>query len=121
MQRLFASILFSAAALFASAQQHDITVTDTDAMRASADKHTALVDKTVTLDADQKAKVQEIYMNLERKLEGMNQRFEKGGLTKEEREAEMAPQWVSLEKAVDQQLAEVLTPDQAGTWREAKK
>jgi Spy/CpxP family protein refolding chaperone len=121
MQRLFASILFSAAALFASAQQQDITVTDTDAMRASADKHTALVDKTVTLDADQKAKVQEIYMNLERQLDGMNQRFEKGGLTKEEREAEMAPRWASLEMAVDQQLAEVLTPDQAGKWREARK
>jgi Skp family chaperone for outer membrane proteins len=121
MQRFFASLIFCGAALFASAQNHDITVIDTDAMRASADKHTALVDQTVTLDADQKTKVQEIYMNLERKLDAMNQRFEKGGLTKEQREAEMAPQWTSLEKAVDQQLAEVLTADQATKWREAKK
>lgn len=121
MQRLFASFIFCAAALFASAQNRDIIVKDTDAMRASAEKHTALVDQTVTLDADQKAKVQEIYMNMERKLDGMNQRFEMGGLSKEQREAEMAPQWISLEQAVDKQLEEVLTADQATKWREAKK
>lgn len=121
MQRLFASILFCAAAIFASAQNHDISVTDTDAMRASAHKHTALVDQTVTLDADQKVKVQEIYMNYERKLDGLNQRFEKGGLTKEEREVEMGPQWVALEKAVDGQLSAVLNGDQMGKWREANK
>ncbi len=122
MQRLFASIAFCAVALFASAQKnHDISVTDTDAMRVSADKHTAMVDQAVTLDADQKTKVQEIYMNYERKLEGLNQRFEKGGLTKEEREKEMGPQWVGLEQAVDEQLATVLNGDQIGKWREAKK
>ena len=116
MQRLFASIIFCTAALFASAQKnHDISVTDTDAMRVSADKHTAMVDQAVTLDADQKTKVQEIYMNYERKLDGLNQRFEKGGLTKEEREKEMAPQWLALEQAVDEQLATVLNSDQIGS------
>lgn len=121
MQRLFASLIFCAAAVFATAQNRDITVTDTDAMRTSADKHTALVDKTVKLDADQKTKVQEIYMNYERKLDGLNQRFEKGGLTKEERDAEMGPQWVALEKGLDEQLSSVLNGDQMGMWREAKK
>ncbi len=121
MQRLFASLTFCTVALFATAQNRDITVTDTDAMRASADKHTALVDQTVTLDADQKTKVQEIYMNYERKLDGLSQRFEKGGLTKEERETEMGPQWVALEKAVDEQLSSVLNGDQMDKWREAKK
>ena len=121
MQRLFASFVFAAAALLATAQSHDITVTDTEAMRTSASKHTTLVDQTVTLDADQKAKVQEIYMNYERRLDGMNQRFDKAKLTKEEREAEMAPQWASLEKAVDQQLADVLKGEQMTKWREARK
>ncbi len=121
MQRLFASLVFCAAAVFATAQNRDITVTDTDAMRVSAAKHAAMVDKTVTLDADQKTKVEEIYMNYERKLDGLNRRFEKGGLTKEEREVEMGPQWVALEKTLDEQLSTVLNGDQMGKWREAKK
>lgn len=116
MQRLFASILFCAAALFATAQNRDITVKDTDAMRASAEKHTNLVHQTVTLDAEQKAKVQEIYMNYERQLDGLNQRLDKGGFTPEEREAEMGPQWASMEKAVDDQLSTVLNADQMGKW-----
>lgn len=121
MQRLFASLVFCGAALLATAQSHDITVTDTDAMRANASKHTTLVDQTVTLDADQKVKVQEIYMNYERKLDGMNQRFEKAGLSKEERETEMGPQWVAMEKGLDQQLSQVLTGAQLSKWREANK
>lgn len=121
MQRFFASLTFCAAALFATAQSRDITVVDTDAMRASASKHTAMVDQTATLDAEQKTKVQEIYMNYERQLDGLNQRFSKAGLTPEQREAEMAPQWTALESAVDKQLADVLTADQMGKWREARK
>ena len=121
MQRLFASILFCAAAVFATAQHRDITVKDTDAMRANADKHTALVHKTVTLDDDQKAKVQEVYMNYERKLDGLNQRFDMAGLSKEDREAEMGPQWEALERMVEEQLATILTNDQVGKWREANK
>lgn len=90
-------------------------------MRANAEKHTALVHKTVILDDEQKAKVQDIYMNYERQLDGLNQRFDIGGLTKEEREVEMRTQWASMEKSVDQQLAGVLNADQVGKWREANK
>ncbi len=121
MQRLFASLIFSGAALFTIAQNRDVTVTDTDVMRASATEHTGLVDKTVTLDADQKVKVLEIYMNYERQLEGMNQRYEKAGMSKEEREVELAPRWAAMEQAVDDQLAAVLNNDQMGKWREARK
>jgi hypothetical protein len=121
MQRLFASILFCAAAALVSAQKRDIHVADTDAMRANAAKHTEMVHQTVTLDNDQKTKVQEIYMEYERQLEGLNQRLDQGGFTKEEREAEMAPQWVSMEKALDEKLSSVLSGEQMGKWREARK
>lgn len=121
MQRLFASVLFCAAALFATAQSREITVKDTDAMRASAEKHVNLVHQTVTLDNDQRTKVQEIYMNYERQLEGLNQRLDAGGFTGADRETEMGPQWASMEKAVDDQLAAVLNNDQMGKWREARK
>lgn len=121
MQRTLATLTFCAAALFATAQSRDIKVVDTDAMRVSATKHTELVHKTVTLDADQRAKVQEVYMNYERQLDGLNQRFEIGGLSKEEREAEMAPQWASLERMVDEQLATILNPEQLGKWQEARR
>lgn len=121
MQRILATLTFCAAATFAMAQSREITVTDTDAMRASAAKHTELVHRTVTLDDDQRAKVQEIYMNYERQLDGLNQRFAIGGLSPEEREAEMAPQWASMEKAVDDQLATILNADQLSKWLEARK
>lgn len=121
MQRLFASLIFCAAAVIATAQSRTITVTDTDAMRASAGKHTALVDQAVTLNADQTAQVREVYMDMERKLDGMNQRFDSAKMTKEEREAEMAPQWASLEKLVDHRLSEILSGDQLAKWREAAK
>lgn len=121
MQRLFASLMFCGAALFATAQNRDVTVTDTEAMRANASKHTELVHQTVTLNDEQKPKVMEIYMNYERQLDGLNQRLDKGGFTAAEREAEMAPQWASMEKAVDQQLAAVLTSEQMGMWVEARK
>jgi len=121
MQRILATLTFCAAAAFATAQSREINVVDTDAMRASAAKHTELVNKTVTLDQDQKARVQEIYMNYERQLDGLNQRFTMGGLSAEEREAEMAPQWAMMEKAVDDQLATILSPEQLGKWQEARK
>ncbi len=105
----------------ASAQQPDIQVTDNDAMRASASKHTALVDKTVTLNAEQRPQVNEAYMELERKLDGMNQRFDRAKMTKEEREAEMRPQWVTLDQMVDHRLSQILTPEQHAKWAEANK
>ncbi len=121
MQRLFASLLFCAAAAFATAQSRNITVTDTDAMRASAQKHTTLVDQAVSLDAEQKTKVNEIYMNYERRLEGMNQRFAMANMTKEQRDAEMGPQWASLDRTLNEQLGQVLSTEQLAKWQEANK
>ncbi len=121
MQRLFASIILCAATVLVTAQKRDINVVDTDAMRATAAKHTEMVHQTVSLDDAQKTQVHEIYMDYERKLDGLNQRLDQGGFTKEERETEMGPQWVSLEKALDEKLSVVLSGDQMGKWREAKK
>lgn len=121
MQRLFASILFCAAASLASAQSRDIQVKDTDAMRANAQKHTTQVDQAVTLNAEQKAQVNEVYMDVERKLAAMDQRFAMANMSKEEREAEMGPQWASLDRLVDQRLSGILSSQQMKTWKEVSR
>lgn len=121
MQRLFASILFCAAAAIASAQSRDIQVKDTDTMRANAEKHATQVDQAVTLNAEQKAQVKEVYMDIERKLAAMDQRFAMANMSKEDREAEMGPQWAGLERLVDQRLSGILSTQQLAKWHEVSR
>ncbi len=121
MQRLFASLLFCAVATFASAQSREITVTDTDAMRANAAKHAQQVDAAVGLTGEQKPRVNEVYMVVERRLAAMDQRFDKAGMSPEDRAVEMKSQWVGVEQMVEFQLAQILTPDQITKWHEAIK
>ncbi len=119
MQRVFASLLFCAVATFASAQNRDITVKDTDAMRANAVKHAQQVDAAVGLSEEQKPRVNEVYMVVERRLDAMNQRFDMAGMSAEDRAAEMKSQWVGVDQMVEFQLAQILTADQTTKWHEA--
>lgn len=121
MQRLFASLLFCAVATFASAQNRDIAVKDTDAMRVNAAKHAQQVDAAVSLTEDQKPRVNEVYMVVERRLDAMNQRFDIAGMSPEDRAAEMKSQWVGVDQMVDFQLAQILTKEQLAKWHEASK
>jgi hypothetical protein len=121
MQRLFASLLFCAVATFASAQSREINVKDTDAMRTNAAKHAQQVDAAVTLSDDQKPRVNEVYMIVERRLAAMDQRFDVAGMSAEDRAVEMKSQWAGVEQMVDFQLAQILTADQMNKWHEAMK
>ena len=121
MQRLFASLMFCAVATFASAQNRDINVKDTDAMRANAAKHAQQVDAAVILSEEQKPRVNEVYMVVERRLAAMNQRFDMAGMSTEDRAAEMKSQWVGVEQMVEFQLAQILDKDQMVKWHEAVK
>jgi hypothetical protein len=121
MQRLFASLLFCAAVVTASAQTRETQVTDTETMRVNAAKHTTQVDKAVMLTAEQKPQVTEVYMAVERQLAAMNQRFEMAGMSQEDRAAEMRPQWANLDRMVDERLSGILSADQLTKWREVSR
>lgn len=121
MQRLLASILFVGASLALSAQHREITVTDNDAMRANARKHTELVHRTVGLSAEQTTQVNELYMQVERQVNGMEQRMAMAGMSEADRKVEMVPQWESIERMVAGRLQQILTPEQYGQWAESSK
>lgn len=122
MQRYLASLLLAGTTFLASAQQHhDTVVKDSDAMRASASKHTDLVDKAVTLSSEQKEQVNAVYMDVERKLDGMKQRFDQAGMSEEARQEEMRPQWTALDHMVEERLATILNKDQLARWQEVNK
>lgn len=90
-------------------------------MRANAAKHTVQVDKAVTLTAEQKPQVTEVYMAVERQLAAMNQRFDAAGMSQEDRAAEMRPQWANLDRMVEERLTGILSADQLGKWREVSR
>jgi len=121
MQRIFTTLLLCATLIAANAQQphRDITVTDSEAMRASAAKNTDMVDKVVHLDATQRAQVLEAYMWQERQKNALDQRTQ--ALTPEQRENELAPQRKVQAKYVDDKLSSILSGAQMVTWRGANK
>ncbi len=121
MQRLFASLLFCAVSSFAIAQSQDFTPEDTEAMRASAEKHVNQVDEVVGLDAEQRTKVMAAYMHVERELVAVNHRFDRSGFTEDERSREMNAQWIAMEKMLDFRLKETLTGTQYAKWAEVSK
>lgn len=121
MFRNLATLVFVGASALLSAQHREIIVTDSDAMRASARKHTELVDKTVGLTAEQATQVNELYMQVERQLDGMNQRMDMAGMSEADKKTEMAPQWAVLDQMVANKLDQILTPEQRQKWLEATK
>lgn len=121
MQRILASLLFIGASIVLNAQHREITVTDTDAMRANARKYTAFVHKAADLSAEQTAQVNELYMQVERQVNGMEQRMAMAGMSEDDKKAEMVPQWESLERMVAGRLQQILTAEQYGKWTEASK
>ena len=121
MIRTLATLLFVGASAMLSAQHRDIIVTDSDAMRANARKHTELVDRTVGLTAEQTTQVNDMYMQVERQVDGMNQRMDMAGMTEADKKAEMAPQWALLEQMVANKLDQIFTPEQRQKWLDATK
>ena len=60
---------------------------------------------------------------IERMLEidAMDQRFQMAGMSKADRETEMKPQWVTMDKMVEDRLAGILTKTQLDKWHEVNK
>lgn len=119
--RSLVTMAFCVALLAANAQSHDIHVVDTDAMMANAAKHTSQVDQAVTLDEDQKVRVQEVYMQVERQVEALQQRFSIAKLDEEQRKSEMDVMWGSLDRYIETNLSNILTPTQMEKWRVASE
>lgn len=105
----FATVLFLATA---SAQDHLIKHVDTEAMRLSAAKRTAQLDRVVGLSDEQRGKVSDFYMGLERQLDVIDQRYTVVGLAPEEKKAEMNIVVASLKRYEDQMMPELLTAEQ---------
>jgi len=121
MQRLLASFVFVGVSLVLNAQHREIFVTDTDAMRANARKHTEMVHEAAVLSAEQTAQVNELYMQVERQVDGMNQRMAMAGMSEADKKVEMVPHWASLDRMVASRLQQILTPEQYAKWDEASK
>lgn len=121
MIRSLATAALFAAITTLNAQSRDIQVADTKAMTDNAAKHMALVDKAVDLDDDQKVRVQDVYMQLERQLNALDQRYTTAGLTPEQRKAEMDVMWQSLDRFVETNLTSILAPSQMEKWRAASR
>lgn len=101
----------------ADAQDDRIKMVDTDAMRMSAAKRTGQLDKVVTLSDEQRERVNDFYMSIERRLDAIDQRYTIAGLTPEQKASEMAVIHNAMKKDEEQALPELLTPDQLAKWK----
>lgn len=117
MNRIIATLILATAFTGLSAQQIEMT----EAMKAKAKEHMELVDKTVTLNADQKPQVEDVYLQVERQMAAVEQRFAKAGITGEQKEADMKSQIANMDRFVNERLATILTPEQNEKWAEASK
>lgn len=121
MIRTVATILFSAAIVVANAQSREITVQDSEAMMAKATERMELVDKTTILTSDQKAQVTEVYMQIERQMNALEQRFAIAKASPEAKEADMKYQYENMDRYAEEKLATILTTEQHAKWLEASK
>ncbi len=119
MARTFLTALFVTVALAASAQRPDYEAVDTPEMTANAVKHMELVDRSVTLTAEQKPQVQAVYMQIERQVQALEYRMQ--GQPKEDVEADMRGQYQIMDEYVDRELHKILTPDQLSRWHADSK
>ncbi len=119
MVRNFLTVLLAAAAFTVSAQRPDFQSVDTPEMTANATKHTQMVDRSAKLTAEQKPRVQEVYMQVERQIKALEYRMQ--GQPKEDVEADMRGQYQIMDEYVDRELAKILTADQLSRWREDSK
>ncbi|MCB9170177.1 MAG: hypothetical protein H6594_07495 [Flavobacteriales bacterium] len=119
MTKPLITIAFVALTASTMAQGRDITVTDSPEMTAKANEHTQLVDRTVSLSPEQREQVEEMYMEVERYYNALEQRFE--GLPEEAREGDMPAQYANMDARIDARLSEILRPEQYNVWKEAAK
>ncbi|MCB0790786.1 MAG: hypothetical protein H6595_10545 [Flavobacteriales bacterium] len=119
MMKPLITIAFVALTFTAMAQGKDVSVTDTPEMMAKAKDHTELVDRTVKLSPEQRELVQELYMEVERYSNALEQRFD--GQPEEVRQADMPAQYANMDAHVDARLGEILRPEQYAVWKEASK
>ena len=117
MNRILATLILATAFTGVSAQQ----VVDTEAMKAKATERMELVDKTVSLNADQKPQVEQVYLQVERQMVALEQRFAMAGITGADKEADMKNQYENMDRYVEEKLQTILSADQHKKWLEAAK
>ena len=120
MLRLLSASLCSLLLVTAFAQRGTIKVVDTDAMRLSAAKNTAMVDKTVGLSDEQRPQVTEAYMDYERSVDALKQRYARAqGMTPEQKQEELERLYATPRQQAEQSVERILTADQLAKWQAA--
>jgi arylamine N-acetyltransferase len=119
MVRTLVTALVLSASFSVMAQKPDMKPVDSPEMIANAKKHMEMVDRSVNLNKEQEAKVQEVYLQVERQAKALAYRME--GQPKTEVDADMRHQYQAMEEYTQHELAKVLTPDQMNRWMEDSK
>lgn len=125
MARTFITLAFIGIVGLANAQDaqdRQINVTETPAMAAVVEKRVALVDKTVSLSAEQREKVTEVYKRVETQFAAINARYEMAeGMTAADKEADMKLHYQHWDTWTNDQLSHILTEAQMAKWAAANK
>ncbi|MBL7962430.1 MAG: hypothetical protein JNM31_01175 [Flavobacteriales bacterium] len=116
MFRTLTALAFSALTTFVAAQDR---TADTPEMLATATERTAVVDRTVSLNATQKEEVNAMYVEVERYMAAIRQRY--AGQPQEVIDGDMPLQYANMDRYVTDRLATILTPEQYSRWQEANK
>lgn len=104
------------------AQDRQINVTETPAMTAVVEKRVALVDKTVSLSAEQREKVTDVYKRVETQFAAINARYEMAeGMTAADKEADMKLHYQHWDTWTNDQLSHILSEAQMTKWTAANK
>lgn len=104
------------------AQDRQINVTETPAMAAVVEKRVALVDKTVTLSAEQREKVTDVYKRVETQFAAINARYDMAeGMTAADKESDMKLHYQHWDTWTNDQLSHILTEAQMAKWVAANK
>ncbi|MBL8003167.1 MAG: hypothetical protein JNL05_14540 [Flavobacteriales bacterium] len=119
MVRTLITALLIGTAGVASAQKPDYKPVDSPDMIANATKHMQLVDRAVDLNADQEAKVTEVYLQVERQMKAIKYRLQ--GQPAADAEADLKGQYAVMDELVQRELATILTTSQMNKWMEDSK
>ena len=118
------SAIFLALALSATASAQtrgDAAPAVTQEMKDLARSHSDMVHSTVTLTAEQRDQVYDIYVDQEQLWVALKLRLSGSGMSAEEQAMELENLAVSVDQRLDHKLSQVLTEDQMNRWMRAKQ
>lgn len=117
MYRTLVLPLMVVLSLSAQAQGREITPRETPQMKAKATERTELVHKTVSLSNEQRERVYEAFLEVERYHDAVLQRYQ--GQPQEVIDADLPAQYENMDWMADQKLVAILNEQQYRAWKQA--